>query len=65
MNSIEQSIVKNVKSAWLEASTATKTEIEKLIVGERGFVRNNAWTLLVLNGLVCFGLGYLVHAIFG
>jgi len=64
MNAIEREIVSEVKKAWLTATTPVQQEIENLILGERGFVANNAKWLLVVNGIICFEIGWLVHSIF-
>lgn len=60
----EAKIVKAIKTAWLDASDAAKDEVAKLIVGERGFLKNNAELLLAVNAAACFALGWFARAIF-
>jgi hypothetical protein len=61
MNATEQAAVKVAKKIWLEGSTAVQTELEKLIIGERGFLRNNVWPILAINAAAFTGIGWVAH----
>ena len=61
MNEFEAAAVKTTKKIWLEGSTAVQTELEKLIVGERGFVRNNVWYVLAANAVMFAWFGWVAH----